>query len=170
MRDFKNFHTKNDWENMDITSINRELSHSPWGAYENAAQAQTCHRTLSKWTTCLDGTWKFAYYSTPTAVEPFWEKGYPHTGWKEIKVPGNWEVQGFGEPIYTNVVYPWDHSSRQKHIIYPRSKKGAGGLPNPPHIPEDNPTGCYFRKFQISKEWLDRDIFIHFNFDQANYW
>lgn len=65
----QNFHTKNDWENMDVLSISREQSHSPWGAYENATQAATCNLNLSKWTTTLDGIWKFAYFSKPSEVK-----------------------------------------------------------------------------------------------------
>lgn len=162
MNQFQKFHTKSDWENIDVTSINRHQSHAPWGAYENEMQALTCNRTISKWTESLDGTWKFAYYSKPTVVEHFWEDGYNHSAWKNIKVPGNWEIQGFGEPIYTNVVFPWNHYTKEKQVIYPTSVEGVRGLPNPPYIPEENPTGCYARIFNITKEWLKRDIFIHF--------
>jgi len=162
MNQFQKFHTKNDWENIDVTSINREQSHSQWGAYESAEQAASCNPTISKWTKCLDGSWKFAYYSKPTIVDPFWKSGYDHSNWKEIMVPGNWETQGYGEPIYTNTMYPWNHYSKDKHIIYPKNTEGVRGLPNPPYIPEENPTGCYFRKFNVPGDWLDREIFIHF--------
>lgn len=162
MNRYQNFHTKKDWENIEVLSINREQSHSPWGAYENAAQASACNQSLSKWTSSLDGTWKFAYYGKPAEVEPFWELSYNHAGWKDIKVPGNWEVQGFGEPIYTNAVYPWDHFSKGEHILHPANAEDTRGLPNPPHLPEENPTGCYFRTFDIPESWLGRDIFIHF--------
>lgn len=162
MNQFQKFHTKKDWENLDVTSVNREVSHAAWGAYENFEQAKTCDRTISKWTYSLDGVWKFRYCNKPELVENFWDVGYEHSDWKEIKVPGNWEIQGFGDPIYTNVVYPWDYYSKEKQVIHPRNQEGARGLPNPPYIPEENPTGCYFKKFSISKEWLGRDIFIHF--------
>ncbi|NLT48177.1 MAG: beta-galactosidase, partial [Clostridiales bacterium] len=162
MNQYQKFHTKNDWENIDVTSINREQSHSQWGAYENAEQAGSCNQTISKWTKCLDGSWKFAYYSKPAIVDPFWMSGYDHSDWKEIMVPGNWETQGYGEPIYTNTIYPWNHYSKDKHIIHPKNTEGVRGLPNPPYIPEENPTGCYFRKFNVSGDWMDREIFIHF--------
>lgn len=61
MNRFQKFHTKNDWENPDITSINRELSHSPWGAFEDAKQAANCDCSLSRWSCSLGGAWKFAY-------------------------------------------------------------------------------------------------------------
>jgi beta-galactosidase len=145
MNEFQKFHKKNDWENLDVTSINREQAHSPWGAYENAVQAGTCNLNSSKWMESLDGTWKFAYYSKPSVIAPFWEPNYDNSKWGEIKVPGNWELQGFGEPIYTNVVFPWDYHSRGKENIHTENQAGARGLPNPPYIPEENPTGCYYR-------------------------
>lgn len=162
MNNYQKFHTKNDWENIDLTSINREQSHAAWGAYETSGQASTCNRTISKWTDTLDGIWKFAYYEKPTIVDEFWIKDYNHSDWKDIKVPGNWEVQGFGEPIYTNMLYPWNHYSKEKQVIHPHNKEGLRGLPNPPFVPEENPTGCYFRTFNISKDWLQREVFIHF--------
>lgn len=159
----KEFHRKNDWENLDVTSINRELSHSPWGAYESAEQAAGCDRAASHWTACLDGHWKFAYYPTPQSVEQFWEPGFSVEQWTAIQVPGNWETQGFGEPIYTNYVYPWDHHKDSAENIRPHQQsRGQRGVPNPPQIPQDNPTGCYRRTFHVPEEWLDREIFIHF--------
>jgi len=171
MNQFQKFHTKNDWENLDVTSINREQSHSPWGCYENSTQAVTCNPSISKWTESLDGTWKFAYYSKPAVVDPFWESGYNHSNWKDIKVPGNWEVQGFGEPLYTNTFYPWTHFSEEKQVIHPNNVvEGVRGLPNPPYIPEENPTGCYLREFNIPIEWLEKDIFIHFKGVETAYY
>ena len=148
MNRYQKFHKKNDWENLEVTSINREQSHAPWG--------------ISAWSASLDGRWKFAYYAKPALAEAFWEPGFDHAGWQEITVPGNWETQGFGEPIYTNVVFPWDHFSHEKHLIYPQGKQGGRGLPNPPYIPEENPTGCYYREFSVTKDWLDREVFIYF--------
>ena len=162
MNPYQKFHIKNDWENPDVMSINREQAHAPWGAYENAEQAGTCNRNTSKWSESLDGVWKFEYYSKPAMVEPFWQAEYDPSAWKDIKVPGNWEIQGFGEPLYTNHVYPWNYFSKEKHMIHPQNAEGKRGIPNPPFIPEENPTGCYLRKFNIPREWQDREVFIHF--------
>ncbi|MGH4050853.1 MAG: glycoside hydrolase family 2 TIM barrel-domain containing protein [Clostridium sp.] len=170
MNHFQKFHTKNDWKNLNVTSINREESHAPWGAYENASQALSCDRTLSSWTNSLDGIWKFAYYTKPTKTESFFETNYNHENWKDINVPGNWELQGFGDPIYTNTLLPWDYYSKDKQIIHPKAKTASRGLPNPPYIPEENPTGCYYREFNISSEWLESEIFIHFKGVETAYY
>lgn len=162
MNSYQKFHQKRDWENKDVTAINRELSHAPWGAYENERQALSHDSALSKWALSLDGTWRFALFARPEQVEPFWEPQFDTAGWATIRVPGNWETQGFGEPIYTNVVYPWDYHSRERHMIRPEGGSGGRGLPNPPYIPADNPTGCYVRSFSIDPDWSGRNIFIEF--------
>ena len=163
MNKYQNFHQKNDWENINVTAINRELSHSPWGAYESAAQAASCDRSISKWVLSLDGTWRFKLFDAPEQADRFWEDEDGSFEWKEIKVPGNWETQGFGTPIYTNTVYPWDHNHFGRHLIRPLDKDSERGLPNPPHIPKDNPTGCYLRTFNIDPKWLQRDVYINFS-------
>ena len=170
MNHYQKFHTQRDWENINVTSINRETSHAHWGAYEDAAQAISCDRTASKWTQTLDGTWKFAYCPNTASVEAFWEKTYNHKEWKDIKVPGNWEIQGFGEPIYTNTLYPWDHFSKEKQVIHPTNEEGMRGLPNPPFIPEENPVGCYFSTFGVTADWLEREIFIYFKGVETAYY
>ena len=58
---------------------------------------------------------------------------FDDSGWDYITVPASIETQGFGQPIYTNFVYPFK--------------------PNPPFVPEDNPTGCYRRRFDLPAAW-----------------
>lgn len=53
----------------------------------------------------------------------------------QIPVPSNWELQGYGTPIYTNFVYP---------------------IPvNPPYVPDANPTGCYRHVFHVPPSTCD---------------
>ena len=162
MNPFSNFHTQKDYHNIMVTEINREPAHSSWNSYENEIQAR--NSTPSKWVDCLDGIWSFQYYNKPEEVENFWESNYNHTSWAKLAVPSNWELNGFGEPIYTNIAYPWDYNSEERYMIHPNQDRiENNNLLNPPFIPEHNPTGCYFRTFEVSKEWQDRDIFLHFD-------
>lgn len=170
MGNLQGFHRKHEWESMDVTALNRALSHAPWGAYENGVQAAACDRTASRWVQVLDGTWRFAYYDRPDQAEAFYAEGFDHGDWAGIQVPGSWEVQGFGEPIYTNVVYPWNHFSKGSEVINPKGDTEGRGVPNPPHVPKDNPTGCYFRTCQIPADWADRDVFIHFKGVETAYY
>ena len=168
MNKYQLFHSLNDWENINVTNINREPAHAPWGAYENEAQALSCDRTVSCWSKCLDGIWKFKLFKSPADADRFRQEEYNPSDWQDIAVPGNWELQGFSDPIYTNVSYPWSLSKGGKHVVHPfTDEKGA---PNPPYVPEENPTGCYYRSFSIDESWLDRDIFIYFKGVEAAYY
>lgn len=160
------FHYRRDWENPHVTQINREQIHAPWGAYENAAQAGGVDRDASANVLSLDGSWKFHLAASPeTAPEGFWESGFDRSAWSEIQVPGNWEVQGFGKPIYTNYIYPFALGRDEPYLRKPAVGDAPVGEPflmNPPQVPGDNPTGCYVRTFELPLAWKDKAVFVNF--------
>jgi len=96
----------------------------------------------------LNGTWKFKWSRTPEERPLGFEaSGFDASGWDEIPVPANWELEGFGTPIYTNHPYPfyWQES------------------PNPPDIPDGwNPVGSYVRNFKVPKSWGGQQVTLHF--------
>jgi beta-galactosidase len=155
----KDFHFKPDWENFDVTSINREAPHTRWGAYENERQAAACGYGSSKYMKSLNGKWQFRLYPRPDAVDEFFRTDYKAAKFSPIAVPGNWEVEGFGKPIYTNVIYPWNLETDENYAV--RAKKGRQ-VPNPPYVPADNPTGCYRFGFTVPRDFTGRDVFIRF--------
>ena len=142
-------------ETLDITSLNREPAHSPWRAYETEEQALAGAPTSN--IISLNGTWQFKLYPNPNQIEPFYTPNHPRTDFVDIPVPSNWELQGHNEPRYTNFAYPWLYEGNQ--VIQP--SRGADVVPNPPHIPEDNPCGCYYRAFEIQD--TSRKIFLRFD-------
>ena len=155
-----------DWQNQHVTQINREQIHSPWGAYENASQARTCDRDASANVLNLDSVWKFHLAPSVAAVpEGFWTDGFDASSWADILVPGNWEVQGFGKPIYTNLVYPF-HLNTDDACIQKPSLTGAAVSDvlrmNPPFVPEANPTGCYVRRFSLPADFAGKSVFLQF--------
>ncbi|KAL7613821.1 hypothetical protein Lser_V15G06726 [Lactuca serriola] len=91
----------------------------------------------------LSGYWKFFLAQSPTtAPSNFHDTVFQDSTWDTIPVPSNWQMHGFDRPIYTNIIYPFPL--------------------DPPHVPEDNPTGCYRTYFQLPKEWEGRRILLHF--------
>jgi beta-galactosidase len=106
----------------------------------------------SPWIQSLDGGWKFHLAPNPTTLPAgFFEDNFDASQWDTIEVPGNWTMQGYDKPIYTNVKMP---------------------IPNtPPHVPQDdNPTGIYRREFDLPTNWQGRRVIIHFGGVESFYY
>ena len=99
---------------------------------------------VEKYSICLNGRWKFNYAESPKDdIGNFYELGYDWNGWDMIEVPGNWELNKYGFPVYVNV------SNEFKS--------------NPPYAPTVfNPVGYYIHKFEAPESWQDRNIYINF--------
>ncbi len=134
----------NVWENPQLTGEFKLSAHSPLASYTDARSALICRREASPFRISLNGAWKFKLYSRPEKCpKTFFRPSYKKTSWDTIAVPGNWTVQGYDRPIYTNVKMPFES--------------------NPPHVPEDNPTGIYSRTFSVPASWKGRKTVICFN-------
>ena len=131
------------WQDIQTVSVNKELARTAFMTYENRTQALTQDYANSPYFLLLNGIWNFyyvdAYKNLPVGIE---QPG-ANIAWTDIKVPGNWEVQGHGTAIYTNHGYEWK----------PRN-------PQPPQLPEANPVGVYQRDFEIPAHWNGRDIYL----------
>jgi beta-galactosidase len=133
-----------EWENPEIFGINKEPARATALPYSNEQQAIADSYSASPFYQSLDGTWKFNWHQKPDGKPTnFYKEGYDVSQWDDIQVPGNWELQGFGVPIYTNITYP--------HPV------------NPPYIDHnDNPVGCYVRDFILPNAWDKRRTYLHF--------
>ena len=130
------------WENPEMFAENKLPARATLMPYPSAEEAFA--RGESSLVMDISGEWRFHWSATPAeAPEGFWAVDYDDEAWGTMPVPGNWELNGYGYPIYTNIVYP-----------FPK---------NPPYIPhDDNPTGCYRHEFDIPAEWKGRRIILHF--------
>jgi beta-galactosidase len=136
--------TVNDWENPKVFAINKEPAHCTLIPYEDHKQAIRDVPDRSPFYRTLNGLWKFHWVPKP-ADRPgdFFEPGTDVKHWDDIPVPANWQLHGYGIPIYTNARYPFPA--------------------NPPKISHDyNPVGSYRRDFIIPQSWQGRQVFIHF--------
>lgn len=134
------------WQDINVTSVNKYPSRVPFVSYDTREEAMSGKFENSKYYQLLNGTWKFFYAGYEHLLPEGMTGANVNTnGWHDIKVPGNWELQGFGDAIYTN--QPYDFCPVN---------------PTPPAMPKENPVGVYHRTFNIPAEWLDRDIFLHF--------
>jgi len=132
-----------DWENLRMLERNREPARATSVPYADQDTALAGERGLSPYFKLLNGHWQFHYAPSPAeAPRGFHEVEWPVAEWDVIPVPGNWQMLGYGRPIYTNVRYPFPV--------------------DPPHVPQENPVGSYRRDFDVPADWSDRRVFIVF--------
>ncbi|SMO52249.1 beta-galactosidase [Saccharicrinis carchari] len=150
-----------DWENPKMFNQNKEAPHATLMPFESEQAALTKKRKESVFYQSLDGSWKFNWVRKP-ADRPmdFYKPSYDVSGWDNIPVPGNWEVQGYGVPIYVNHQYEFaDH----KHPVSNEMELDGIIPANPGKVPHDyNPVGSYRRDFTIPASWDGRRVFIQF--------
>jgi len=134
----------NDWENPEVFQINREPARATFLPFADKNSAIADIFESSPWYYNLNGNWKFQWSPTPAQrPKDFYKTNFDVTNWKEISVPSNWELKGYGIPIYTNITYP-----------FPK---------NPPYIDHsDNPVGSYRRNFELPANWNNRRVYLHF--------
>jgi beta-galactosidase len=139
-----------DWQNPEVFDINKEKGYAHHFSFESERDARDRIVSKSKFTQCLNGTWKFNISRVPEERPlDFYKSNYDVSEWNDIKVPSNWEVEGFDTAIYVNTRYPFWLIAKER--------------PQPPLIPEGyNPVGSYKRVFNVPAEWMDRQIFVHF--------
>ncbi len=133
----------NDWENPALVEQNKEKPHATGMIFSNAADVKTDDYSRSANYQSLNGVWKFVY-TDKYADRPmdFYQATLDDTKWSDIPVPSNWEMKGFGIPIYTNIVYP-----------FPK---------NPPFVGDNNPVGTYRKQFTVPDSWNGKEVLLHF--------
>lgn len=150
---------QNDWENEVVYEQNKMHARVPSYSFKNEKDALNGDRFKARLKS-LNGTWKFKFVEkSENRPTDFMAKDFQGESWDTIQVPSNWEMKGYGQPIYTNIVYPFT-----PHILDPKLAYDWRG-PNPPHPPKiyrDNPVGSYFKDFEVPENWKDQSIIIHF--------
>ena len=129
-------------ENTMVFELNQEEGHVPLVPYLTIDEALMNNRIKANSFLSLNGTWKFHFADTPEGTpDNFFAESFNDNKWDTIHVPSNWEMQGFGDPIFRNVSTPFP--------------------PNPPYVPgEYNPNGSYRKTFNIPGSWKGREIFL----------
>ena len=138
----------NEWLDPQINAVNRIAMHSNYFAYENMDVARKGQKELSANYKTLNGVWKFNWVKDADARSlDFWKKDFNDKGWDNMQVPAVWELNGYGDPIYTGVGYSWSHFFKN----------------NPPEVPiENNHVGSYRREIMVPASWKGKDIIAHF--------
>ena len=127
-----------DWEDNHVLQINRE----PARAYFIPFGEQQGDRTL-----LLNGEWQFRWTKTPEErIKDFYRTDYDASAWKTLAVPANWEVNGYGTPIYVSAGYPFKIDP--PYVMSEPKKDWTTYV-------ERNPTGQYRRTFVVPESWTN---------------
>ena len=139
------------WQNPEINAENRAPMHTNWFAYR---PGEAFIKEQSSNFMTINGKWKFNWVEdSDQRPLDFYRTDLNDKGWDEIDVPGVWELNGYGDPLYVNIGYAWEWQFRN----------------DPPHIPvEGNHVGSYRRYIDIPEDWNGKDIFVHFGSVTSN--
>lgn len=142
-------------ENPEVTGINKEPYHATLMPYANLQEALTANRRASTFALNLNGKWKFSWAPSPEKRPvDFFKPEYDVSGWAEIPVPSNWEVQGYGTPFYRNFGYTIKRDF--PHVMSEPDRRYTAFV-------ERNPVGSYRREFVVPAGWTGRRVFITFD-------
>jgi len=155
--------TLTEWDDITVTSLNREMSHDLNIPYATAEQARTMDMSASPYYLSLNGIWKFHWSPLPSGVPTdFFSSDFDDSSWDQITVPSAWQVFGvrngkaWDKPLYVNISYPFTYTSsysvmadRPSSFTYNNAMK--------------NPVGCYRRTFSVPDSWNGRRTIVRFN-------
>ena len=148
------FAQRNEWQDPNVNQINRMPMHTNYFAYESEELALKGCKFSSENILTLNGLWSFNWVvNSDQRPTDFYKVDYDAKDWGTIPVPGVWELNGYGDPLYVNPGYPWrdDFSS------------------NPPLVPvEKNNVGSYRREIVIPEVWKGERIIAHFGSVTSN--
>jgi len=133
----------NDWENPSLVDENKEKPRATFMLFDKKDAVAADDASRSPYYQSLNGDWKFNYTGKHAdRPKDFYRNDLDDSKWSHIAVPSNWEMKGFGVPIYTNVSY-----------VFPK---------NPPFVGADNPVGTYRKTFTVPSSWDGQEVFLHF--------
>ena len=135
-----------DWENPAVLSIHKLPYHA---TLQLPSREKECKEIVS-----LDGQWLFHWSRKPEERSAdFYREDYDVSQWDKITVPGNWQTQGFGTPIYTNIEYPFQ---RNRPSVTSEPPKDWTAYEN------RNPVGSYVTFVDVTKDMLSKNLILHF--------
>ena len=130
-----------EWHDQQVNEVNRYPIHTSFKRADSKSMS-------------LDGTWKFHWVAdADKRPETFFRTDFDDSSWKEMTVPGLWELNGYGDPVYVNIGFAW-----RGHFDN-----------NPPYVPvKDNHVGSYRRTVNIPASWKGERVIAHFGSVTSN--
>ena len=144
-----------EWEQPGNLALNKEAPRADFHAFADAASALKLLPEHSAYWRSLDGDWKFHWVKHPDErPRDFHRPDFDASGWKSIRVPSNWQCQGYDVPVYSNQAY-----------LFQRDQPRVMSEP-PAHFTtyvNRNPVGSYRRDFEVPAQWAGRETYLRFD-------
>lgn len=139
---------QDEWKDRNVPAVNKEYPHADYMLYGNQASALADNYSASEFFKSLDGKWNFFYASDfRNLPADFADPSFDDSKWAKIAVPSNWELQGYGTPIYINSPFEWSPNTSGREE---------------PQFPDIIPGGQYRVKFDLPAAWKGRQVFVQF--------
>lgn len=134
---------KQPWQDHTVFAINKLEPRASFISYDNEFEALAGKQELNRDYMLLNGLWNFNWQRSPKdKPKGFYAIGFDDSSWGQIPVPGNWEIEGYGYPIYLDERFPFTTTW--------------------PDAPTDyNPIGSYRKPFTLPKDWKNKQVFLH---------
>ena len=150
--------TFTEWQDMSVNAVNTLPKHTTFFGYENEQVAWKGDITQSDNFLSLHGNWRFNWVeNADQRPTDFFRSDFNDSQWKDFPVPGIWEVNGYGDPVYVNVGFAW-----RGHFDMPGKDYYQEGKWMMPVPVKDNHVGSYRRKVNIPDSWDGRQVIAHF--------
>ena len=146
--------TFKEWQDPNVNHVNRYPAHTNYFAFESMDAVENGKKNSKNYVT-LNGQWSFNWVSNHTErPTDFWKVEYNDAGWTTMSVPGMWEMNGFGDPIYVNNGYAWGGYVHGMNPPLPSEK--------------NNHVGSYRREIEVPADWKGKQIIAHFGSVTSN--
>ena len=141
-----------DWENPAVFARGKLAARATGFPFESRDLALAGDMAASRRFRSLNGDWKFAFSpGVDQRPKDFWRDDFDVSGWKTIKVPADWQAEGYDQPRYNNITYPF-----------------AADRPLIPHA--TNPVGSYRRDFEVPADWKGGEVILHIGAANSAYY
>ena len=150
--------TFTEWRDMSVNAVNTLPKHTTFFSFENEQKALAGDKEQSANFLSLHGDWKFLWVEhADQRPTDFFRTDFDDTAWKTFPVPGIWEVNGYGDPVYVNIGFAW-----RGHFDMPAKDYYQEGKWEMPVPVKDNHVGSYRRIVSIPETWDGKQVVAHF--------
>ena len=142
-----------DWQNQQVIGANKQAPRASFITFNEVTDKYSLQD--SKQYKSINGSWRFNWSENPKARPTnFYEDNFDDSAWDSIPVPSNWQLHGYGYPIYIN--HPYEFADKRSPFTEMKA-------PLPPNVPNDyNPVGSYRKIFTVPEHWAGQEVIVHF--------